>query len=62
VRIISIPNIYFPNLIFIPLLNSCSCSCAQDLKRDWIQWCTFEPEHHSDFLFHAYRETLCPVL
>jgi len=47
VRLISIPNVYFPNLIFISLLNSYSFSCAQDLT--WIQWYIFELEHHSDF-------------
>jgi len=60
VRLISIPNVYFPNLIFISLLKSYSCSCAQDLKHDWIQWCIFKFEHHNDFFFHTERRSVYP--
>jgi len=50
VRLISIPNVYFPNLIFIPLLNSYFCSCTQDLRmRTHYAW--FVTVQNSHILF-----------
>jgi len=57
VRLISIPNVYSPNLIFILLLNSYSCSFAEDLKREFRE-AYLNSSITAIFLFHAHRETL----